>query len=144
MKKASWILLTIVGALMLLASLGSLFTAYRPAAPDALTPEITLDALTAGNPEAATALRARRGTAASFAAAYAVLFLFVVLGSYRHGDRWSWWALLCAALTLGVLTAARVPLLGTQAGVGASLTPLVIVVVALLLDVRRISGSGPA
>ena len=143
MKKASWVLLTIVGALMLLASLASLFTAYRPGAPDALAPGITLDALTAGNPDAATALRARRGTAAAFAAAYAVLFLFVVLGSYRHGDRWSWWALLGGALTLGLLVAARVPLLGTRAGVASGLIPLVVVVIALLLDVRRVSGSRP-
>jgi hypothetical protein len=144
MKKASWVLLTIVGALMLLASLASLFTAYRPDAPDALTPQISLSDITAGNPEAATALRARRGTAAAFAAAYAVLFLFVVLGSYRHGDRWSWWALLCGALTLALLIAARVPLLGTQAGVASGLIPLVIVVIALLLDVRRVSGSSPS
>jgi len=144
MKKASWVLLTIVGALTLLLSLASLFTAYRPAAPDALTPQITLDALTAGNPEAATALRARRGTAASFAAAYSVLFLFVVLGSYRRGDRWSWWALLCAALTLAVLMAARMPLLGTSAGIASGAIPLVIVVIALLLDVRRVSGARTA
>ena len=142
MKKASWILLAIVGGLTLLGSLGSIATAYRPNAPDALTPAITLDSITAGRPEAATALRARRGTAASFAAAYAVLFLAIVLGPYRRGnDAWSWWALLAGALTLGILMALRVPLLGTQAGVGAGLISLAVAIVALLLDVGRVRGA---
>ena len=141
MKTASWVVLAIVGALTLLGSLASLATAYRPAAPDALTPQIMLDDLTAGRPEAATALRARRGTAASFAAAYAVLFLAIVLGPYRSGnDAWSWWALLAGALTLGILMALRVPMLGTRAGVGAGIIPLAAVIVALLLDVGRVRG----
>jgi len=132
------VLLTIVGALTLLGSVGSLFTAYRSASPDALTPGITLDDVAAGRPEVATALRARRGTAASFAAAYAVLFLAVVLGPYRRGDTWSFWAVLAAALTLGILTALRVPLLGTRAGAGTGLVQLAVVIVALLLDIRRV------
>ena len=138
MRKASWILLAIVGALTLVGGFASLFTAYRSGAPDALTPRISVDDLTAGRPEAATAIRARRSTAASFAAAYGVLFLFVVLGPYRRGDRWSWWALLAAALTLGILIAARVPFLGTRAGAGTGLVQLAVVVVALLLDVGRV------
>lgn len=138
MKTASWVILTVVGALMLLGSFASLFTAYRSGAPDALTPSITLDDATAGRPEVATAMRARRGTAAAFAAAYAVLFLSVVLGPYRRGDTWSWWSLLAAALTLGILIMARVPALGTRAGSGTGLVQLVVVVAALLLDVRRL------
>jgi hypothetical protein len=67
-----------------------------------------------------------------------VLFLSVVLGPYRRGDTWSWWALLAAALTLGILTMARVPLIGTRAGAGTGLIQLVVVVVALLLDVKRL------
>ncbi len=144
MKTASWVLLAIVGALMLLGSFASLFTAYRSAAPDALTPSITLDDVAAGRPEVATAIRARRGTAAAFAAAYAVLFLSVVLGPYRRGDTWSWWALLTAALTLGILIAARVPALGTRAGAGTGLVQLAVVIVALLLDVRRLRAAPPA
>lgn len=144
MKTASWVLLAIVGALVLLGSFASLFIAYNSAAPDPITPTISLEDLTAGQPEAATALRARRGTAASFAAAYGVLFLAIVLGPYRRGDRWSWWTLLAGALTLGILTAARVPLLGTRAGAGTGLVSLAVVVVALLLDVRRLRGERPA
>jgi len=138
MKTASWILLAVVGALLLLGSFASLYTAYNSGAPDPLTPSIMLDDATAGRPEVATAIRARRGTAAAFAAAYAVLFLSVVLGPYRRGDTWSWWALLAAALTLGILIMARVPALGTRAGAGTGLVPLAVVIAALLLDVRRL------
>lgn len=138
MKTASWVVLTIAGALTLLGSLASLATAYRPAAPDALTPQIMLDDLTAGRPEAGTAIRARRGTAAAFAAAYAVLFLAIVLGPYRRGDTWSWWALLAGALTLATLAALRVPLLGTSAGAATGLVSLAVVLVGLMLDVRRL------
>jgi hypothetical protein len=99
---------------------------------------MTLEDVAAGRSEVATAIRARRGTAAAFAAAYAVLFLAVVLGPYRRGDAWSSWALLAAALTLGILVMARVPALGTRAGAGTGLSQLVVVIVALLLDVRRL------
>lgn len=61
MKTASWILLAVVGALMLLGSFASLYTAYATGAPDPLTPSIMLDDVTAGRPEVATAIRARRG-----------------------------------------------------------------------------------
>lgn len=138
MKTASWVLLAVAGALILLGSFASLYTAYATGAPDPLTPRVMLDDVTAGRPEVATAIRARRGTAAAFAAAYAVLFLAVVLGPYRRGDTWSWWALLAAALTLGLLIMARVPALGTRAGAGTGLVQLVVVIVALLLDVRRV------
>ncbi len=143
MKTASWVLLAIVGVLMLLGSFASLFTAYRSDAPDPLTPAISLDEATAGRPEVETAIRARRGTAAAFAAAYAVLFLAIVLGPYRRGDTWSWWTLLAGALTLGVLIMVRVPLLGTRAGAGTGLVQLVVVIVALLLDFRRLHAARP-
>src|SRR5688572_29248418 len=138
MKTASWVLLAVAGALILLGSFASLYTAYNSGASDPITPRMTLEEVAAGRPEVATAIRARRGTAAAFAAAYAVLFLAVVLGPYRRGDAWSWWALLAAALTLGILIMARVPALGTRAGAGTGLVQLVVVIVALLLDVRRL------
>ena len=138
MRTASWVLLAVAGALILLGSFASLYTAYGSGAPDAIGPGATIEDVAAWRPEVATAIRARRGTAAAFAAAYAVLFLSVVLGPYRRGDAWSWWALLAAALTLGILIAARVPALGTRAGAGTGLVQLAVVIVALLLDVRRL------
>jgi hypothetical protein len=141
MKTASWVLLAIVGVLLLLGSFASLYTAYIGGATDPVTPRISLEEVAAGRPEVATAIRGRRGTAAAFAAAYAVLFLAVVLGPYRRGDTWSWWALLAATLTLGILIMVRVPALGTRAGAGTGLIQLVVVVVALLLDVRRLQAA---
>jgi hypothetical protein len=141
MKTASWILLAIVGVLVLLGSLVSLSIAYRTGAQDPIAPRVTLDDVAAGRPEVATALRGRRATAAAFAAAYAVLFLSIVLGPYRRGDTWSWWTLLAGSLTLAVLTAARVPALGTRAGAGTGLVQLAVVVVALLLDLGRVRGT---
>ena len=145
MKTASWVILTIVGVVTLLGSIASLYTAYAPGtgARDQVGSGTTVQDLEAWRPDAATAIRARRGTAASFAAAYAVLFLAFVLGPYRRGDAFSWWAILAGALTLGLLTALRVPALGTRSGAGTGLVHLALVVVALLLDVRRVRAARP-
>jgi hypothetical protein len=141
MKKASWILLALVGALTLLGSLASLTVAYRGGSDPLLPAGPTIEEVAAGRPEVHTALRARRATAAAYAAAYAALVLAVILGPYRRGDTWAWWALLTASVVLAVLVALRVPMLGTKAGVAAGLTQLAVVVVALLLDVRRLQAA---
>jgi hypothetical protein len=138
MKTASWVLLLVAGVLTLLASLGSVYIAHGTARDELGPGGPTLEDVAAGRPEIATALRGRRGTAAAFAASYAVLFLFVVLGPYRRGETWCWWALLTAALVLTLLTAARVPFLGTRLGAATGLIHFGVVLVALLLDVRRL------
>src|SRR5579864_2021732 len=91
MKTASWIVLVFVGALMLLGSLFSLGLAYGTA-HDRLGPA-NLSELSVGRSEVATAVRARRATAAAYAAGFAILFLVITLVPYRHGDVWAWWAL---------------------------------------------------
>ena len=139
MRTASWVLLALMGLATLGLSLVSASVAYRAAA-DQIGPS-TLDEVAAGRAEVATALRGRRGTAAAYAAAYATLFLFIVLGPYRRGDRGSWWALLAGSLVLAAIAAARIPFLGTRLGTGTAAVPLAIVVVALLLDVRRLSSA---
>jgi hypothetical protein len=137
MRKASWILLAVAGAATFLASLASLRVAYSDAGDQFGPGGPTVQELAAGSPEVATALRARRGTAAAFAAAYAVLYLGVVFGSYRRGDVSSWWTLLAGSLALVVLTALRVPILDTRLGVGTAAIHFAITLVGLLLDVRR-------
>lgn len=138
MKTASWVLLALVGALTLFGSLVSLRVAYS-GGPDEFGPGgPKLADVELWNPELATALRGRRGTASAFAATYATLLLFTVLGPYRRGEVWCWWAILAASLLLAGLTAMRIPLLGTQLGVGAHVTQFGVVSVALLLDVRRL------
>ena len=84
-------------------------------------------------------LRGARGTAAAWGAAWATLFLFVVVGPYRRGDVTTWWGILASTLVLGVVVALRIPVIGLQAGTGTPLFLLVVVIVALLLDVKRLT-----
>jgi hypothetical protein len=141
MRIASWVLLALVGSLNLLGSLGSSWVAYQSGQDQ--FGKVSLSELTAGRPEVATALRARRGTAAAWSAGFATLFLSIVLGPYRRGDVWAWWALLAGALVVSLLYLARIPFLGTTAGAAAGGTLIGTVIVGLLLDVRRLLKSGP-
>jgi hypothetical protein len=147
MRTASWVLLALVGALMLMGAVGSAYVAYTRADDLLLPGGPTVQELEAVRPGLADAVRGRRGTAAAFAGSYAVLFLYVTLVPYRRGEVWSWWALLAGALALGILIMGRVPMLGTRLGAGTGLIQLGVVVVALLLDVRRLRAAarpGPA
>src|SRR5262245_10455369 len=120
MKKASWIILTLVGALTMLGSLVSLAVAYS-SVQDQIGPA-TLDELSVGKPEVAIALRARRATAAAYGAGFATLFLAITLGPYRRGDVWAWWTLLAGTLVVSGLIILRVPLLGIELGATAAVT----------------------
>ena len=139
LRTVSWILLTVLGALILVGSLASAGLAYsRGEYPIGTVP---LTEVAAGREGVATALRAIRGTSAAYAASYAVLFLFIVTGPYRRGEVWSWWAILGGGLAIGLVGLARVPLLGVtmgQLGSGPAFTQMAVIVVALLLDVKRL------
>jgi hypothetical protein len=141
MRTASWVILAIVGALTMLGSMASCYVAYK-AQDDQIGP-VTLSQLTSGQPEAGTALRARRGTAAAYAGAFAALFLTIVFGPYRRGDVWAWWALLIGVVVLAVMVLLRVPFLDTRAGAGAGLITLVVVGLGLALDARRLGKTPP-
>ncbi len=136
MKTLSWVLLAVVGTLTLVLSLVSAGVAYR-GDQDQIGP-IKQTELAAGRQDVLTALKARRATAAAYAAGFAALFLAVVVGPYRRGDVWAFWALLVATLVYGSVSLLRIPLLGTNLGAGAAGIQLGIVVVALLLDARRL------
>ena len=136
MKTASWIVLVVVGALTLLASLISLGRAYV-SAQDRIG-SATLTELAVGRPEVATAVRARRATSAAYAAGFATLFLAITLGPYRRGDVWAWWALLAGTLVVTVLTLLRVAFLGTQLGATVALIQLVVAGLGLALGAGRL------
>ena len=142
MKTASWIILVVVGALMLLGSLVSLGIAYG-STQDQIGPASLAD-LSVGRPEVATAVRARRATAAAYAAGFATLFLAITLGPYRRGDVWAWWALAGGTLVVSVLILLRVPFLGIRLGASAALVQLVVVGLGLALGAGRMRGSPPA
>ena len=143
LRTTSWILLTVLGALVLLGSVVSAGIAYgHTEYPIGTTP---LTDVAAGREAVATTLRAVRGTSAAYAAAYAVLFLFIVTGPYRRGEVWSWWALLGGALAVGLIGVARVPFLGLpfgSLGSGPAFIQMAVIIVALLLDVKRLSAKG--
>ena len=138
MKTASWIVLAVAGALTLLGSLASLSNAYFNG--QERIGGVAIDVLADGNPEVITALRARRATAAAYAAGFATFLLLITVGPYRRGDAWAWYAILFGTLTQTLLTFARIPFLGTRAGTATALIQLVVIGLGLALDARRVRG----
>src|SRR5262249_989669 len=124
-KTASWIILALAAVLTLLGSLASLANAYFKG-PEGIA-GVAIQDLAGGREEVGPAVRARRATAASYGAGFAVLVLAITLGPYRRGDRWAWYALLAGTLTETLLAMARVPFLGTRSGAGTALVTLGVV-----------------
>ena len=113
---ASWIILLVVLAAVALLSLQSLRIAYT-GNQDNLITGFTLDQIRElGGEDAVKAFKGRRATAATWALGYALLALTVVLGPYRRGERWAWWALLISLGVSQLLSILRVPMLGLLAG----------------------------
>ena len=138
LRTASWVLLAVVGVLVLLIALTSANLAYRGDFP---VGGLSIGEIASGRDAVLEGLRGSRGTAAAWGAAWAALFLAVVLGPYRRGDVATWWGILASVLALGAVVGARVLFLESQAGTGSALLILVVVLVALLLDVKRIAGA---
>ncbi len=137
LRTASWVLLTIVGALVLLVSFISANLGYRGDYPIGGVP---VAEVAAGREAILTALRGIRGTSAAYAAGFAVLFLATVLGPYRRGESGAWWAILAGMLAIVVITLARTPTLGIPMGQGGTGPALVlggVILFGLLLDVGR-------
>jgi len=137
MKKASWIVLAVAGAAFILISLVSAIHAYNRG-DDYGIGGMRVSKVAAGREAVATALRGIRGTSAAFAAAYGVLFLAIVLGPYRRGEVWTWWALFAGSLTVLAIALLRIPFLDTTLGVSAAATQFTLTMAGLLLDVRRL------
>jgi hypothetical protein len=136
LRTVSWVLLALVGVLVLLGSLASANLAYRGQYPIA---GVSVTDVASGRDAVLQGLRGVRGTAAAWAAGWAALFLAVVLGPYRRGDVATWWGILASVLVLGAVAGARVIFTGGQSGTGEPLVLLVVVLVALLIDVKRLT-----
>jgi hypothetical protein len=65
----------------------------------------------------------------------------VVIGPYRRGETWSWWAILIAAVVLLAYTGARQPFLGTTLGIGTPAIHLGLVLLGLVLDGGRLKAA---
>jgi hypothetical protein len=139
LRTVSWVMLAVVGALVLVGSAVSAGLAYSER-PYPIGPA-SLDEVAAGRAAVATALRGIRGTAAAFAAAYGTLLLCVVLGPYRRGETWCWWAILSGAVVLFAFAAARQPFLGTTLGIATPSIHLGLVLLGLVLDGGRLKGA---
>jgi hypothetical protein len=138
LRTVSWVLLALVGAFTFFVALNSAHLAYRGMYR---VGGVGIDQIAQGRETVLLGLRGTRGTAAGWAAAWATLFLVVVLGPYRRGDKVSWWGILASTLVLAAVVALRVPLLGLQAGTGTVLVLLVVVILALLVDVKRLTAA---
>jgi hypothetical protein len=141
MKTASWILLAVAGALTIIGGLVSLSVAFR--SPEDQIGPASLAELAAGRPDLEVALRARRATAAAYATGFGTLFIAIVLGPYRRGDAWGWWAIFLGTLVVAALTLLRVPFLGTRLGVATALIQLVVVGLGLALGAGRLRSAPP-
>ena len=141
MRTISWILLTIGTLIVLLGSVGSAVIAYTaPESMDIIVASSSTSLEDLGlSDEVSTALRGRRGTAAAYALGFASLMLWVILGPYRKGEVWAWWAILSSTLLLAVLAMLRIPAIGLTQGAMTGLYLLIVVVIGLLLDIRRLS-----
>ena len=137
----SWVLLVVLASAIAFFSLASTLTAYR-GGQDNLTPDFTVEQLASVDPEAATATRGRRATAATWALGYALLFGWVVLVPYRRGERWAWWALLVSLGLSQILSIARIVALGTSQGAQTSGILFAFMLLGLLAGVPRIFGRG--
>ena len=138
-RKASWMVLTVVAVLVILGSTASAYNAYSGRAYT--IGAASIDTVAAGRADVDTALRGIRGTSAAFAAAYGALLLCVVLGPYRRGETWCWWAILIGAVVLFAFAAARQPFLGTTLGFAAPSIHLGLVLLALVLDGGRLKAA---
>ena len=81
MKKASWIVLTVLGAAITVISLVSAVHAYRTS-DDYGIGHSRVSRVAGGDAAVATALRGIRGTSAAYGVAYGVLFLAIVGGGF--------------------------------------------------------------
>jgi len=136
LRTVSGVVLAIVGVLVALGSLGSAVLAYRGDFPIGGVP---IAEVAGGREAVLIGLRGARGTAAAWGAAWTALFLAVVLGPYRRGDVATWWGILVSVVVLAAVAGARAAFFGAQPGIGAPLIVLAIVLVALLIDVKRLT-----
>jgi hypothetical protein len=135
-----WVLLLLLATALTLLSINS---TYIPlvSRPDGVTPSVTIDEIGAKtSPEVATALRGRRVTAATWALAYGLMLWGVLLVPYKRGERWAWWAILLSLVVSQLLSLARIPMLDTQQGAGASAILIGLALVGLLLGARHVFG----
>ena len=133
-----WVLLLLLATALTLLSINATYIPLT-AQPDGVTSSVTIEDIgSTTSPEVATALRGRRVTAATWALAYGLLLWGVLLVPYRRGERWAWWAILLSMVVSQGLSLARIPMLDTQQGAGASAILIGMALVGLLLGAPHV------
>ncbi len=129
----SWLLFALLGVILLLPSLLSVHAAYINPDADLIAGQYTPAEIADGDPRIASALSARRGTAAAFGVSHAVLLLAITLIPYRRRrPSWAFRALALASLLNAGIVLLRVPLLETSSGLIAGVLPLALAGLATL------------
>ena len=137
-SKISWVMLAVVGALVLLVSLISANLAYRGDFP---VGGVSIGEIASGRdagarrPARCARDRGRVGRCLGRCCSWPWWSAPTAAVTSRAGGE-SWLSL----LALGAVAGARVPLHRQPAGTGTPLILLVVGIVALLLDVKRLSG----
>lgn len=138
MRKASVIILAVVGIALLLISFVSMRQAYFNNYAIGGNDGPSVKQVGGSDEHLTKALRGIRGTSAAYAGAFAALFLAIVFGPYRRGDTWAWWALMSASLLFLAMVLMRLPVVDTTLGVGAAMIQGALTITGLLLDVSRL------
>ena len=130
----SWVIFALLGTITVLVSLISLSSAYLNPDNDLIAGRLTPAELSAGDPEVAAALSARRGTAAAFGLSYGILLFGIAWGPYRRRGK-LFRLLLAASLVNAVVILLRAPVLGVGLGLVTALVPLGLILIAAVLGV---------
>jgi hypothetical protein len=133
---ASWVILLVVSAFIVLGSCGSLLQAYSKT-DESLANYSTVQIREQGGDAAFKAFKARRVTAATWSMAYGLLAILVAAVPYRRGERWAWWALLIAIGVSQILSIARVVTLLTTSGAGTAGLALAFTLLGLMAGAPR-------
>lgn len=129
-----WIVLFILGLIIALGGLESLYIAYGTA--DNPVAGVSLSRLAEVHPDIPLMLRARRATAASLAFSLGILLAWIAFVPFRRAEKWAWQAI-GISFSFGCLLAIlRIQVLGTRSGIGQTLFALVIVIIALAISYR--------
>ena len=140
---ASWVVLLVVSAGIALLSLQSLAVGYGKSDETLTAAYSTVQIREQGGEEAFKAFKARRVTAATWALAFALLAIAVILVPYRRGEQWAWWALLVAMGLSQILSIARAVAIPTTSGAGTSGLLLAFTLMGLMAGAPRIFEKKP-
>jgi hypothetical protein len=125
----AWVLLLIMGLLMTLGGLGSMYVAYSGIGESLAG--VSSQKLAELSPGLPTEIKARRATAAFYATSCGLFVIWISTAAFRNRQKWAWFALLCSLGIGAVLSILRIPLLDHRAGAEPAGLILIVLIIAL-------------